>query len=131
MVKVKDIMASNVVTILKNTKIKDSADLMKRNGVGSLLVKEDEEIVGIVTGTDIVQKVVSQGLSPQITRAESVMSYPVMTVEAGAEIQEAADMMEQNGVRHLPVTDNGKIIGMISARDLFRLYCEGGERPAS
>ena len=131
MVKVKDVMASSVVTILKNTKIKESAELMKRNGVGSLLVIEEGETVGIVTGTDIVQKVVSQGLSPQITRAETVMSFPVMTIEADADIKEAADLMASNEVRHLPVVEDGKIIGMISARDLFHLYCDSGEGAAS
>ena len=122
MVKVKDMMAKSVFTITKKNKIKETADLMKKNGVGSLLVKEEDQIFGIITETDIVHKVVAQGLSPQITTVDAVMSFPLMSIEADAEIEEAGRQMIENGIRHLAVTQNGQVVGMISMRDLLRPY---------
>jgi len=122
MVKVKDMMAKSVFTITRKNKIKETADLMKKNGVGSLLVKEDDEIFGIITETDIVHKVVAQGLSPQITTVDAVMSFPLIEIEAEAEVELAGRRMIENGIRHLAVTQDGKVVGMISMRDLLRPY---------
>lgn len=127
MVKVKDMMAKSVFTITKKNKIKETADLMKKNGVGSLLVKEENQYLGIITETDIVHKVVAQGLSPQITTVDSVMSFPLISIEANAEIEEAGRQMIENGIRHLAVTQDGQIIGMVSMRDLIRLMFNSEE----
>ncbi|MBI3610408.1 MAG: CBS domain-containing protein [Nitrospirae bacterium] len=131
MVKVKEIMAKSVFTVLKKAKIKESADLMKKNGIGSLLVKEGEQILGILTATDIVHKVVANGLSPQITDTETAMSFPLITIDADSEIEQAGEQMVENGIRHLAVTQNGRVIGLISMRDLLRTYYSGGERPGT
>lgn len=131
MVKVRELMAKSVFTVSKKTKIKETADLMKKDGVGSLLVKDEEEIVGIVTATDIVHKVVAQGLSPQITGVDAVMSFPLMTIEADEELEQAGRQMVENGIRHLAVTQNGRVIGMISMRDLLRPFYSRGEGPGS
>ncbi len=119
MVTVREIMASNVFTVFKSTTIQAAADAMKRDGIGSLLVKENNEIIGIVTETDIVHKVVAAGMSAQTTRVDQVMSYPLMTVEAGCEIGKAGEQMIENGIRHLAVTDAGHVIGLVSMRDLL------------
>lgn len=119
MVTVREIMASNVFTVFKSTTIQAAADAMKRDGIGSLLVKENNEIIGIVTETDIVHKVVAAGMSAQTTRVDQVMSYPLMTVEAGWEIGKAGERMIENGIRHLAVTDAGHVIGLVSMRDLL------------
>jgi signal-transduction protein with cAMP-binding, CBS, and nucleotidyltransferase domain len=131
MVKVKDMMAKSVFTITKKYKIKETADLMKKNGVGSLLVKEEDQIFGIITETDIVHKVVAQGLSPQITTVDAVMSFPLMSIEADADLEQAGRQMVENGIRHLAVTEGGKVVGMISMRDLLRPYFSREEKPGS
>jgi len=131
MVKVREVMAKSVFTISKKTKIKETADLMKRNGVGSLLVKDEDQIVGIVTETDIVHKVVALGLSPQITGVDSVMSFPLMTIDADAPLEQAGRQMVENSVRHLAVTQDGDVTGMISMRDLLRPVYMPREGPGS
>ncbi|HUK57128.1 MAG TPA: CBS domain-containing protein [Nitrospiria bacterium] len=131
MVKVKDMMAKNLFTISKKNKIKETADLMKKNGVGSLLVKEEDQILGIITETDIVHKVVAQGLSPQITTVDAVMSFPLMSIEADADVEEAGLQMVENGIRHLAVTQDGQVVGMISMRDLLRSFSSRGGGPSS
>jgi CBS domain-containing protein len=131
MVKVREMMATSVFTVSKKTRIKETSDLMKKNGVGSLLVKEEEQILGIITETDIVQKVVAKGLSPLITGVDSVMSFPLITIDADSEIEKAAEQMVENGIRHLAVTQNGQVIGMISMRDLLRPFYSRGNPPGS
>lgn len=131
MVKVREVMAKSVFTVSKKTKIKETADLMKRNGVGSLLVKDEDQIVGILTETDIVHKIVAMGLSPQITGVEAVMSFPLMTIEADEAIEQAGRQMIENGIRHLAVTQDGDVTGIISMRDLLREFYSRGEGPGS
>jgi signal-transduction protein with cAMP-binding, CBS, and nucleotidyltransferase domain len=131
MVKVREVMAKSVFTVSKKTKIKETADLMKRNGAGSLLVKDGDQIVGIITETDIVHKIVAQGLSPQITGVDAVMSFPLMTIAADEAIEQAGRQMVENGIRHLAVTQDGDVIGMISMRDLLRPFFSRGEGPGS
>ncbi len=131
MVRVREVMAKSVFAVSKNTKIKETADLMKRNGAGSLLVKDEDQIVGIVTETDIVHKIVAQGLSPEITGVDAVMSFPLMTISADEGIEQAGRQMLENGIRHLAVTQDGDVIGMISMRDLLRPFYSQGEGPGS
>jgi len=131
MVKVKEVMAKSVFTVSKNTKIKEAADLMKKNGAGSLLVKDGDQIVGIITETDIVHKVVAKGLSPQITGVDAVMSFPIMTTDSGDAIELAGRQMIENGIRHLGVTENGEVVGMLSMRDLLRPFYSRGEGTGS
>ena len=127
MVKVKEVMAKSVFTVSKNTKIKETADLMKKNGAGSLLVKDGDQIVGIITETDIVHKVVAKGLSPQITGVDAVMSFPLITTDFETAIELAGRQMVENGIRHLAVTEKGEVIGMLSMRDLLRPFYSQGE----
>jgi len=131
MVKVKEVMANSVFTVSKQTKIKETADLMKKNGVGSLLVKDQDDIVGIITETDIVHKIVAKGLSPQITGVDAVMSYPLQTIDAESGIEAAGEQMAENGIRHLAVTENGRVVGVISMRDLLRPFFVRGEGAGS
>ena len=131
MVTVKEIMTKNVLTVSKKTTIEETALLMKTNGVGSLLVKEEDDIVGIVTETDIVHKVVAARKNPKDTSIELVMSFPLMTIEADTGVEQAGEYMVENGIRHLAVTENEKVAGLLSMRDLLSLYYSRGERPGS
>ena len=98
---------------------------MKRERVGSVLVTIGDRIDGIITETDIVQKLVAANLDPVGTRVEMVMTSPLLTIEADRPVLEANDLMDRKHVRHLGVTEGGKIVGMISVRDLLRpLYLE-------
>ncbi len=131
MVTVKEIMAKNVLTVSKKTTIEETAHLMKTNGVGSLLIKEDDEIVGIITTTDIVHKVVAARTNPKDSNVDSVMSFPLMSIEVDSEIEKAGACMVENGIRHLAATEGGKVVGLISMRDLLGQYYGPRERPGS
>ncbi len=131
MVKVGDVMAKSVFTVSRSNKIKETADLMKRNGVGSLLVKDGDQFVGIITETDIVHKVVAMGISPESAGVDAVMSFPLMTIEADEAIEQAGRRLLEMGIRHLAVTQDGDVTGMISMRDLLGPIYSRSEGPGS
>jgi signal-transduction protein with cAMP-binding, CBS, and nucleotidyltransferase domain len=125
MVPVKQIMSKVLLKIDSQATVQEAAKLMKRERVGSLLVTRGDQINGIVTETDIVTKSVAPNLSPDSTPVEAITSSPVLTIEADRSLLEASDLMDRKHVRHLGVTEQGKIVGMLSVRDLLHpLYHE-------
>jgi len=125
MVSVKQIMSKVLLKVDGQTQIQEVAKLMKRERVGSILVTQEDHINGIVTETDIVTKLVAPNLSADSTPAETIMSSPLLAIEADRSLLEASDLMDRKHVRHLAVRENGKIVGMVSARDLLHpLYLE-------
>ncbi|MEK6560876.1 MAG: CBS domain-containing protein [Nitrospirota bacterium] len=121
MIPVKRVMARNLVTVDKQTTVQEVARIMESKEVGSVLVldKESGEIAGIVTERDIVKKVVAKGVDGSSYLVKGIMSSPLLTIDSGKTIFEAGDFMDQKKVRHLAVTESGKVVGVISIRDLI------------
>ncbi|HEY4485622.1 MAG TPA: CBS domain-containing protein [Nitrospiria bacterium] len=113
-------MSRDLCVVSRKSNITEVSDLFKRNGIGSLLVKEKNQFIGIITETDIVHKVVANGLSPQSTRVDSVMSYPLVGIDPESSAEQAAGKMLENGVRHLAVIQGEEVVGMVSMRDLMK-----------
>ena len=119
MLTLKDIMAPTVFRVDGDTTLRDAARIMAARDLGSLLVTRNHEPAGIITEADLVRRVLARDLNPDTHTVEEVMSAPLITVEAGTGILEARDRMDQERVRHLLVTENGDITGIISVRDLI------------
>jgi signal-transduction protein with cAMP-binding, CBS, and nucleotidyltransferase domain len=85
---------------------------------GELMRDQEEEIIGLITETDIIRKVVAQERSVTVTTVDAVMTNPMITVEASWPLQDAFHMMKDSGVRHLLVTQNKVVVGLVSLRDL-------------
>ena len=97
-----------------------AANVMRRRKVGSVLVTYEGEIVGIVTESDIVRKVVSVHRLPEFTPVETIMSSPIISITEETPIFEAASIMEEHHTRHLAVANGHGIVGMVSVRDMLR-----------
>jgi CBS domain-containing protein len=119
MIPVKLVMRRNVVSTYADTSVAEAAEVMQDRGVGSLLIKDGKNAIGILTETDIVQKVVAEGLNPAVTRVKDVMSTPLITIEAKQSVVDADELMERHHIRHLLVEERGKISGVVSVRDLL------------
>ena len=119
MVTVSQLMTSEVVTVEAGTSVVDTAKLMTDRKIGSVLVEQNGEIVGIVTESDIVRRVVGVDLAPYFMPVEHVMSAPVIGIDQRRPITDAADLMERHGTRHLAVEHSGAIVGVLSVRDLL------------
>jgi len=102
--------------------IASAAKAMRTARVGSLLVKKGKQLTGIVTDTDIVRRAVASGKPLGKLTVEKIMTSPICTIEGSQSVDDAQDMMAELGVRHLGVTKNGEIVGVISVRDLLLHY---------
>ncbi len=120
MVPVKSFMVprEKFITIERDTDAQTAARIMRDRGIGSLFVTNGKEIIGILTDTDMVRRVVAVGADTHKTTAEQIMSAPILTIEENKTVLDANDMMAQTHIRHLGVTHEGKLVGMISVRDL-------------
>ena len=112
-------MTRNLKMIRHDATIQETARRMREDKVGSLLVERGGQVVAIVTETDIVRKAVAKGADLGKEKVEAIMSSPVASIEIQRTPQDAHDMMADLGVRHLAVTDKGKIVGLLSVRDLL------------
>jgi CBS domain-containing protein len=98
----------------------DAVKLMADKNIGALLVMEDLKIVGIVTERDYARKIVLMGRSSKETPVRDIMTSPVMSVRPDRTNEECMALMTENRVRHLPVIDGGKLIGLVSIGDLVK-----------
>lgn len=119
---VRDIMSRPVITVKESDTAADVAKLMAKHGIGCVLVSGKRgDTIGIVTERDIVQRIAARNLLPsKVTVAES-MSKPVITVQSGTSITEAAKLMNQKKVRRLAVVENGKLTGVLTMKDIIEV----------
>ena len=113
-------LEQTVHTITPSTSVFDAVRRMAEKNIGALLVMEDVKIVGIFTERDYARKIVLMGLSSKETPVRDIMTSPVMYVRPDQTNEECMALMTDNRVRHLPVMDNGKLIGLISIGDLVK-----------
>lgn len=104
----------------------EAAKLMGSFKVGALLVKEGEEFLGVLSESDLVRRGMAEGRDPGKATVRMVMSSPIISIDIDRPTSEASDLMGEKGIRHLAVTDSGKIVGIISVRDLLRYYKNWG-----
>ena len=119
MLTLREMMTKTLKTISSSATVQEAARRMQQDKVGSLLVEHDGQIVAIVTETDIVRKAVARGTDLGKEKVDAIMSKPVNAIDIQRTPQDAHDMMADLGVRHLAVTDKGKIVGLLSVRDLL------------
>lgn len=113
---VREIMTSPVRTVPADTTIAEAAEILSSEGIGSLVIGEDI-IDGIVTEMDIVESV-GRAMDPEATTVADLMSDPVVTIRPDESARVAGERMGHNGVKKLPVAENGKAIGIITTTDL-------------
>ena len=124
MTAVADILKSKadpaVHTIAPLTSVFDALQRMAEKGIGALLVLEGDAIVGIVTERDYARKIVLMGRTSALTLVRDVMTSPVMFVGPAQTGEQCMALMTDNRLRHLPVIDDGKLVGLISIGDLVK-----------
>ena len=111
-------MRRNVVVARPEMPILEAARLMGNQDVGSIVICEDDKPVGIVTERDFLRKVIAGSQDPKTTRLKDIMSAPVVCVNPSVSIREAARLILENSIRRLPVVEEGKLVGIITARDI-------------
>lgn len=121
-VKVIDAMTKAPIVVGPNETIKSCAEKMIEHGVGSLLIKKDEKLLGILTEKDMVDKVVLNGLNTLKTPVKKVMTRrSLITINPGTDLYDAILLMRDKGKKRLPVMDKRKVLGLLTYRDILKL----------
>jgi len=116
------LMTKVIQKIDHHAAVKEAALRMMEKKIGSLLVEKDDQYVGIITETDIVRKAVAVGLDLKKKTVGSIMSSPVIALDQQRGPRDAHDLMGDAAVRHLGVTENGRIVGIVSVRDILLFF---------
>ena len=109
-----------VYTIGPNASVFDALQLMAEKSIGALVVMEGEQVVGIITERDYARKVILMARSSKVTPVRDIMTSSVMYVRPDHASDECMVLMTENRLRHLPVMDSGKLVGLISIGDLVK-----------
>jgi CBS domain-containing protein len=123
-IKVREAMEPKVMTINPETKVNTIAKIMVENNIGSLIVSEKDESIGIVTERDIVYGVVARDVKPSEIEAKDIMSSPLTYATPTMLLNQASRLMVKNNIRRLPVIENGKLQGIITSKDILKIAPE-------
>ena len=113
-------MSTTLVTMSSGSSLAEAASVMSQKRVGSVLILEGELLAGILTERDIV-RAISHDIGAPRDEIAHWMSATPKTVSPGSSLEEARDLMDRNHIRHLPVTEGGRLVGMLSMRDLIKV----------
>ena len=116
--KVKELMTENPETVAPGTYIADVARLMRDLDVGIIPVVNDDELAGVITDRDITIRVTAAGLNPFEVTVQDFISPNPVTVSPGDDIKKARDLMSENQIRRLLVTEGNKLVGIVSIGDI-------------
>jgi CBS domain-containing protein len=114
---VKDIMTKALISVNPTTTSSQIAKMMEQGGIGAVLVKENDNLVGIITDRDFATKIAANNL-PFDTPVGKIMSSPLITINHDEPISTAAEMMTSKKIRKLAVSENGSIVGLVTSTDL-------------
>ena len=120
--KLKDLLAKKgnvVIQVESDCIIAAAARKMRDNKVGALMVMKNDTLSGIFTERDLMSRVVAEGLDPEKVQVSEAMTSSIATVPLETPIREAANIMSQNRIRHLPVLEEGQLYGVISVGDIL------------
>ncbi|MHB1869744.1 MAG: CBS domain-containing protein [Steroidobacteraceae bacterium] len=131
MTHVRDLLASKPATlcsIAPDAPVLEAVRAMAEHGIGALLVMNAGTLAGIVSERDYARKVVLRGRASADTPVAQIMSSPVLTVSPETTVQQCMVLMTERRIRHLPVVDNGRVIGIVSIGDVVKSLIEEQQR---
>ena len=115
-----DAKGRELISVTSESSVFDAIKLMADKAVGSLLVMEGDELKGIVTERDYARKVIVKGRSSETTEVGEIMTADVLTAAPAETVNQCMTTMTEKKIRHLPVVDDGAVVGMISIGDLVQ-----------
>ena len=120
----KDEMKKDVTFVHPDKSVRYAGQILKAVGIGCMLVIDKDKIVGILTERDITQKVVADGLNPEKTLVRDIMSRKIISLSQDNTIEDVVDLMEEKGIKKLPIIEDGRILGIVTMTDMLRTLRE-------
>ncbi len=121
---INEYMARNVKTISVDATLKELSQSFIDQGVSALIVTEGPDYIGIVSDKRLAREGIAKGLNIETATVRTVMRSEMLMIESNRPVREAQAMMKTNGVRHLVVTEEGKIVGLVTISDLIRYFSD-------
>ena len=115
-----DSKGRDIVSIVADASVLDAIKTMAERSIGSLLVMDGDELKGIVTERDYARKVIVKGRSSKSTQVQEIMTADVRTATPDQTVNHCMTIMTERSIRHLPVVENGTVVGLISIGDLVQ-----------
>jgi CBS domain-containing protein len=113
-------IARTIITIDEDASVIEASKAMVENNRGSVVVMKKGVSVGILTERDVMKRVVAKSLDPGSTKVKDVMTSSPVTIEKDRPLREAIDLMNRKGLRRMLVTENGRIVGIFTLRDIVK-----------
>ena len=117
---VRDIMAKNIKTVKPDDTVHAAVLKMNKFDIGSVIVVSSGRPVGIITETNVMQRIVEPRMDPATVWTKDIMSSPLTTIDENAAVEEAAKIMAQKRINRLPVLKGNKLVGLISSSDIVK-----------
>ena len=123
---VKDVMIDDLAELDASTSIKDAAKIMTEKNIGCIIVTKDNSAIGILTERDFVKRVAAKE-TPLTYSLDKVMSSPLIEIDSDETVWEAAQIMKTKNIHKLPVTENNKVVGIVTTTDLVKICSLGSD----
>ncbi|MGZ5431439.1 MAG: CBS domain-containing protein [Thermoanaerobaculia bacterium] len=122
MKQIAELIEGQILTVIEpGWTVRTAAERMTERNIGAVAVVHEGTLAGVFSERDIMSRVVAKGLDPDGTAVDSVMTREIVVADPGENVDDALQKMHSIGSRHLPVVQNGKLVGMISIRDLLEV----------
>jgi len=125
---IESLMETDLVDANIGETVASVANRMAENKVGALLVRDGDTLCGIFSERDLVQRVVGEGRDPYATNIEEVMTADVASADVASSVKDVLEIFRDRGIRHLPITRDGKPAGILSTRDFLSYLVDGLEK---
>ena len=119
--KVHDCMTTKPVSVSSTASLEECAKVMASNHVGALVIKDGHKSKGLITEQDIVRKALAKGINPLTKKVKDFMETDLITINPDDDIYDALIKMRDSNIRHLPVVDNGEMVGLLTLKDVLKI----------
>ena len=116
-----NVMVKKVITVDEKASVKEAADLMNHFEIGSIITTRKGKPVGIITERDLLKRIVSEGKNAKKTKAKEIMSSPLLVISPDTDLEKAARLMFEKNIKKLPVTEQNRLVGVLSLTDIARV----------
>ncbi|MGD0202381.1 MAG: CBS domain-containing protein [Candidatus Bathyarchaeia archaeon] len=115
-----NVMVKTVITVDEKASVKEAADIMNQFEIGSVITTRKGKPIGIITERDLLKRIVSEGRNAKKTTVKEIMSSPLVVVSTNTDLEEAARLMFEMKIKKLPVTEQNRLVGLVSLTDIAR-----------
>ena len=115
-----NVMVKKVITVDEKASVKEAADIMNKFEIGSVITTRKGKPIGIITERDLLKRIVSEGRNAEGTTVKEIMSSPLVVISPNTDLEEAARLMFEMKIKKLPVTEQKRLVGLVSLTDIAR-----------